>query len=1144
MNPKPNTASGPLGKDLRILMLEDSPTDGELNAFELREAGFAFTGRRVETKDAFVTELDTFSPDLILADYSLPGFDGQAALQIVQAKYPDVPFVFVSGTLGEETAVESLKLGATDYVLKHNLDRLGPVVKRALREADERLQRKQAEQALRASEERFRALIEQGSDIVAIVGIDATLSYITPSVERLLGYTPEDLIGESGLAFVEPDDLQYALAALAQLQDLQGALAPIELRVRHKDGLVRMVEVTARNLLDNPGVQGIAVNFRDITERKQAEIALNEERSLLSTLIDSLPDAVYVKDLQGRIILDNVSNRRNMAGLAGSEETLGKTDFDFHARELAEQFYADEQAIIRSGQALIDHEEMQIDAQGKRAWHLTTKVPLRDQAGKTTAIVGISRDITERKRAEEELGMSEAAEREQRILAETLASVTLALTSQLGLEGVFDEILGQAQRLVPNSASQIALLESNLIRPVRWQGYERFGSESFVARQVQALADSPLDTETVQLRKPVIVSDTRADPRWKIFEETAWIRSAIGAPICLHDRVLGVVWLESAVPNTFTVADAARVQPLTAAAAIALENARLFDQAQREIAERQRAEQAERQQRVLAEVLLESSATLTSTLDPAQVMNRILENVGRVIAHDSANVMLIDGDAAVVAYWRGYPADLDPFIQTLRFALDTPNLRQMLDSRSPILVDDVSAYPAWVRQPETAWIRSYAAAPIQAHGQIIGFLNIDGAEPQRFSALDAKGLQAFANQAAIAIENAQLYDELRRHAAELERRVELRTAELYQAKEHLETIFNSSTDAIVVVGRDGLIEQKNPAFTSLFGYQPSEALGRPIVALAGVGSVEGLTGALRAVVDEAAPRQIELVAERKDGTRFDADLVLSPIVGPGQQTVQVICNARDITQRKQIESGLRQMVEKERELGELRSRFVSMASHDFRTPLAVILSSASMLKLYNDKMAAEARLKHLDRIQIGVKQMTDLLDDVLTFAQGEEGRLDFAPLPVDLESLCRQLLEETQIASGETHEFVFSSAGSCADALVDKKLLRQIVTNLLSNAAKYSPDGSQVQFDLTCEGGRAVLRVQDHGLGIPEQDQARLFEPFHRAGNVTAVRGTGLGLAIVKKAVDLHGGSITFESQVGVGTTFTVVIPTSQKARL
>jgi len=515
--------------------------------------------------------------------------------------------------------------------------------------------------------------------------------------------------------------------------------------------------------------------------------------------------------------------------------------------------------------------------------------------------------------------------------------------------------------------------------------------------------------------------------------------------------------------------------------------------------------------------------------------------VGRVVPHDCSSIWLIEGESARAAYTRCWSPEEEAVVKTVRLPLDILGVRDLLAGSPTFLIPDTTTDLVW--QNITTHATSAVGAAIRVHGQVIGFLDLTSAQLGFFTAQHAERLEAFANQAAIALEKAELYNELRRLAAELGRRVEQRTAELHAAKEHLETVFNSSTDAIAIVGRDGLIRETNPSFFDLLGYQYSHDLGQSIVALAAPGSVEPLTEALSAVIGEAKPMQIELVAQNQDGTQFDAELVLSPIIGPDNQAEEIICNVRDITPRKQVEIALRQTAQKERELGELRSRFLSMASHDFRTPLTVILAAADLLELHSDQLTAELRLKYLNNIHVGVSRMTELLDDILTFNQGEEGRLEFKPTLIDLQVLCREMVEYAQTADGKAHDFVFSSKGHCSDAFVDERLLRQILVNLLSNAAKYSPKGTAVTFDLSCEPGQAVLVVKDHGIGIPEKDQTGLFEPFHRAANARSVRGTGLGLAIVKRALDLHGGTIHFESKVGIGTTFTVVIPTSQEAQ-
>lgn len=256
---------------------------------------------------------------------------------------------------------------------------------------------------------------------------------------------------------------------------------------------------------------------------------------------------------------------------------------------------------------------------------------------------------------------------------------------------------------------------------------------------------------------------------------------------------------------------------------------------------------------------------------------------------------------------------------------------------------------------------------------------------------------------------------------------------------------------------------------------------------------------------------------------------------------------RDITQLKQAEAEIRKALEKERELSELRASFVSMVSHEFRTPLTTIQSSAELLERYSDKLPPEKKQNHFIRIQTAVRRMTQLLEDVLTIGKAEAGKLLFNPKSLDLVAFCCQIVESMQslviyqhVNANPQHTLSFTVHGDCTIAQMDENLLEHILTNLLSNAIKYSPAGGVVKFDLVCNSSSAVFRIQDSGIGILKEDLEKLFDSFGRASNVGTIQGTGLGLAIVKRCVDLHGGKIAVESELGVGTTFTVTLPLSQ----
>jgi signal transduction histidine kinase len=227
---------------------------------------------------------------------------------------------------------------------------------------------------------------------------------------------------------------------------------------------------------------------------------------------------------------------------------------------------------------------------------------------------------------------------------------------------------------------------------------------------------------------------------------------------------------------------------------------------------------------------------------------------------------------------------------------------------------------------------------------------------------------------------------------------------------------------------------------------------------------------------------------------------------------------------------------KQKDLAELKSRFVSMTSHEFRTPLSVILSSAELLETYGEGWGRDKRQNHLTRIQHAARQMKRMLEAVLLIGRSEAGMLKFQPREVDVAALCRDIVDGLRLDSAR-HTIALSLRGELHSLVVDDRLLGHVLTNLLANAIKYSPHAEVVSLEVERTDDELVISVSDEGIGIPEQDQAHLAESFHRGSNVGNISGTGLGLAIVHKAVELHGGHVEVESEVDHGTTFVVRLP-------
>jgi len=388
------------------------------------------------------------------------------------------------------------------------------------------------------------------------------------------------------------------------------------------------------------------------------------------------------------------------------------------------------------------------------------------------------------------------------------------------------------------------------------------------------------------------------------------------------------------------------------------------------------------------------------------------------------------------------------------------------------------------------------------------------------------------------IELSKTNERLRCEVAE-RRRAE---SELRESEKQLRDFFDNANDLIQIVSLRGQFLYVNRTWRETLNYSEAEIEHLSLLDIVHPDSQTQYLAALESVQTGEGCR-VEVTFIAKDGSAIALEGSIN-CQFESNQCIYLRGIFRDISaakrreaERKRVEAEVRNALAKEKELSELKSRFVSMTSHEFRTPLSTILLSAGLLERYSHRWPEEKKRQHLHRIQEACRNMTQLLEDVLTLGRAEAKKLPFNPTPLDLEQLCHELVEEVQLGDGSHHAIVFTHRGECNPARMDAKLLRHILINLLSNAIKYSTQGSTIRFALVCQDNEATFRVEDEGIGIPLEDQPRLFESFHRAPNVGNIPGTGLGLAIVKKCVNLHGGRITVHSKVGTGTSITVTLP-------
>ncbi len=342
---------------------------------------------------------------------------------------------------------------------------------------------------------------------------------------------------------------------------------------------------------------------------------------------------------------------------------------------------------------------------------------------------------------------------------------------------------------------------------------------------------------------------------------------------------------------------------------------------------------------------------------------------------------------------------------------------------------------------------------------------------------------------------------------------------------------------------DGRIMSVNPHMAAMLDYSSEAMIGHTGAELGIIERVARTTQMEGLKTQNLIPTTFEMDYKLKTRTGRSVDVLMSTqqvkIAGEDaflSIVVDVTALKRTEREKAQIEI-LQSELDKKREIVELKERFISSVSHEFRSPLTIILTGTGILRMHDAKLSSEQRIERLGKIETQIYYLNDLLDRVLTIGKARAGKFQFDPQAIDIVKFCRALFEDFRLSDHDQHRFIFEASGDFSHAQMDEKLLQHILMNLISNAVKYSPTGKTINMRMKRDDSDIVIEISDQGIGIPEEEQNQVFEPFFRSQNAGSIKGTGLGLAITKESVDAHHGSITWYSQLGQGTTFIVRLP-------
>jgi PAS domain S-box-containing protein len=719
-----------MSDNLRVLIIEDSEDDTLLVVRELQRAGYDLQYKRVDTLADMQAALHEAHWDIVIADYSLPNFSGLAALKLMLDSGFDLPFILVSGTIGEELAVAAMKAGAHDYLMKDDLVRLAPAVQRELVEAQGRQAHRKAEEELRRLKEFNEEIVQNVFDGIIVEDASGAMSYVNPALARMLGYTPDELIGQSWTLIV-PLDQQAAVQAATERRK-QGLADRYELEMVRKDNACLSVLVSgAPRFLEGSYIGSLAV-ISDITERKRMVDELRKLKEFNEGIIQNMYEGVGIQDEQGRFTFVNPA----MADMLGytPEELIGMHSMDSVPPD---QYPIAQAADERYKQGKADRYELELlRKDGKRITVEISGSPQYENGRFSGALV-VFTDISARKQAEDTL----------RRRAEELAALhaaSLTITAPHDLRSLVHSIIEQAKHLVNASGGGISLCDP-LHEEIRV--YEEYTDEGHHYSGMVLKYGEGAAGLVAQTGKPLIIDDYRAWPnRAAIYEQDKPYISTLSVPLLWHGQVTGVLQMTSHIETRlFSQADLELLSLFADQAAIAIENVRLLE--------------AERTIREQAETLRETAQILSASLDLNEVLHVILGQLKRVLTFNTASVFLYGtgGQSALVA-GVGFEDEFAISQAAQDLLKPSPILKRMSEDLQPVVIGDVRENPDWIWVPGAEHVRSFLCAPILLRGKMAGALMVDNVQEDFFTDDDVRVVQTLAQHMSIAVQNARLFE--------------------------------------------------------------------------------------------------------------------------------------------------------------------------------------------------------------------------------------------------------------------------------------------------------------------------------------------------------------------------------------------------
>ncbi len=930
--------------------------------------------------------------------------------------------------------------------------------------------RKKADEALKASEERFRTIIENARDAITIVDENFGVIYESPSLATVTGYRPDEWVGKSlGDMSIHPDDIPMLASKFELLKSQPGSvIEDLSVRYLHRDGSWHVIEASGRNLLHDPRVNGIVVNFRDSTARRRMEEALRESELRYRLLAENASDVIFTSDLAMKLTYVSPS----IAQLTGRtpEETMSLNADGWIApasREFVSKAFSWAIDKAKSGidlpPALRTASLEMSKKEGGTVWAEIRIAFLRDANGQPVGILGMARDITDRRIAEMEL--------ERRVQLEML--ITEISTAFIGISTDYiDQGIRNAMESISGltgvDRSYIFMFSEDRTRMNLSHEWCSEGIEPLIGGLHPVPANSlPFLVDRIKAAEYIHIPDLADLPATAEAErallQRQGVQSAIVVPMVQSGHAIGFFGLSSIRSKKTWDEETISLLRLVA---------EMFSNA----LERKRMDLALRESEKRYRLLAENVTDVIWTTDIGLRVNYMSPSGVRLVGFSQEEYMNLTLEDMLTP---------SSFQDGMRAFAEQQAISSARQDTSPL---------SWTLEVQlrckdgsTIWAEETVTFLRDQSGNAVGLLGVTRDIRER-------------------------------------KKVE---GELRMSEEKHRTLVEASPDGVLSIDGRGIITECNTGLCRMLGYEKEELRGKEARIL---GTRKDLDAEAYYSAHLAQGEFLEVETEilRRDGQTLPVWAKLVRLAEPKTAGIHTVIYFRDIADRRKID--------------EMKDEFVGLVSHELRSPLTVIIGALNTAISEGPRLSQKETRQLLEDAAFEAEQLSHLVGNLLELSRAQANRLFLHVEPVNLAKAAHKVIESIERQSSK-HKFIVDLPRKLPSVSADQLRLERILYNLLENGVKYSPEGSEIKVSAKRDAGHLVVSVSDQGPGISKEDQAKLFKPFQQLGNpmLDHTKGAGLGLLVCRRLVEAHGGRIWIESEPGHGATFHFTLQASTK---